>query len=127
MPVDTPASALCTRLASTAGILAVMHSLAALGQLIETPLLEGAACVGHAELFDPMTDNGADRVCAEIEALRICDRCPALAACRRWLKSLPDSQKPTGVVAGRVYSRHKTGGRVTVNVKPRAPRARVRA
>lgn len=90
--------------------------------------MPGAACRGLGELFDPLDpDDESDRTSAEVAAMRVCERqCPVLAQCRRWFKSLPDSRKPTGVVAGRVYRRQQEGGTIRVTVKPKARRARVR-
>ena len=110
------------RMARPVGILGSMHSLAALGQTLDTPRLRGAACAGLPELFDPLEPSAA----TEAVALRICDGCPALTQCRRWFRRMPDKEKPSGVVAGRVVHRYQSGGTVVITVKRRAPRARRR-
>lgn len=59
--------------------------------MAEVSGLEGARCVGLHDLFesvDPLD---------HIEAKRICDSCPALAACRAALR---DEQTPVGTWAG---------------------------
>jgi WhiB family redox-sensing transcriptional regulator len=62
------------------------------------PALPGARCRGRSELFDAesVDDERTDY------AITVCNRCPALAACREWVASLPPGKRPIGVVAGRV-------------------------
>ncbi|GAB4671358.1 hypothetical protein MOKP101_38780 [Mycobacterium avium subsp. hominissuis] len=60
------------------------------------PNLQGALCVGRAELFDAVEDPGAVDVC-----ISICLECPAYAACRAWAASLPEDHVH-GVVGGLV-------------------------
>ena len=68
-----------------------------LGALAGIPRLPGALCRGQWELFDD----------AELpdEALTLCRRCPALAACSAWFEGLPPRRRPQGVIAGRVFTR----------------------
>lgn len=75
--------------------------LAVLGGI---PRLDGAACVGLHEAFDPPR-NGEhleDQQHRYQSALRICARCPALTDCRQWFDSLPRRQQPHGVIAGQL-------------------------
>lgn len=73
------------------------------GQLASIPTLPGARCRGHHALFDGSSwdEDPAVRQARHSAALAICTRCPALALCADWLDSLPKSQRPLGVVAGR--------------------------
>ena len=82
------------------------------GAIAHTPQLPGALCVNPdaRALFDASTAVG--RSTARDEALRICQRCPALMPCRAWVSGLPPDARPAGVVAG-VY--------VGVRRKPRQP------
>ena len=64
----------------------------------DIPDLHGAACRGHAELFD-IADRHDTQGIARAQA--VCIACPALRACRRWLAGLPRLARPCGVVAGR--------------------------
>ena len=61
------------------------------------PKLDGALCVGQDRLFD-----AADRERTR-QAAAVCQRCPALAECRAWAKTLPRSTRPPGVLAGRLH------------------------
>lgn len=75
-----------------------------LAALAAAPDLKGAMCVGKWKLFDPAcrgegTEKAAER---HAVALELCARCPALARCREYVDSLKPSQRPRGVVAGRV-------------------------
>jgi WhiB family redox-sensing transcriptional regulator len=58
------------------------------------PRLPGALCTGRPELFD------GDDTAAREAAAALCRACPSLAACRQWVRSLPRSSRPPGVVAG---------------------------
>lgn len=74
-----------------------------LGQLVGAPALPGARCRGRHHLFD-VAEHGeaASTVLARhTQALGLCEHCPALDRCQSWLESLPDAQRPHGVVAGR--------------------------
>ena len=66
------------------------------------PQLAGARCVGRHEMFDPRDAYDPDRDDIESRALQVCRRCPALPDCSAWFDSLPATQRPVGVVAGRV-------------------------
>ena len=59
--------------------------------LTATVRLDGAACTGHSELFDPPSDGEArDAVDARHRAAaRLCWTCPALDACRDWAATEP--------------------------------------
>jgi len=64
----------------------------------DIPDLRGAACRGHAEVFDVADRHDTQAITA---AKALCTACPVLGACRRWLSGLPRYQRPCGVVAGR--------------------------
>jgi hypothetical protein len=70
--------------------------------LVGTPHMPDAVCAGHAELFDPPEPStGHTDTHERIRfALKLCRRCPELAACRNWLNSLPPNRRPSGIVAG---------------------------
>ena len=84
-----------------------MHALIA-----GIPELPGARCKGKAALYErtvgvrsgggrPATD---EVDAARAAALRLCDACPALAACRAWLEAQRPSRRPLGVVAGQLVT-----------------------
>ncbi|SUA02960.1 Uncharacterised protein [Mycolicibacterium fortuitum] len=75
--------------------------LAAVGA---APALPGARCRHRHQLFDggPAGEDDEIRAARIRQALGLCQRCPALADCRRWHDALPVSRRPVGVVAGRV-------------------------
>ncbi len=74
---------------------------ALVGEIIRgTPRLEKALCRGQTYLFDVSDDDQIERENCELEAKRMCARCPELEPCTRWVDSLPLSQRPGGVVAG---------------------------
>ena len=82
------------------------------------PLRPDAACRDEWALFDATisADRGRplDAVkLARIQALAVCDSCPALGDCRTWLDSLPPSQRPAGVVAGVLSTRRPLGYKST--------------
>lgn len=71
--------------------------------LTDTPKLDGAACVGHAALFDPAEPSEpAEQVERRHEAAsRICRwSCPRQQECESWVRSLSSRERPRGVVAG---------------------------
>lgn len=73
-----------------------------------SPALPGALCVGCHALFDP-AEHGDDRAVTgqrHDEARALCARCPVLAACTTWVKSLPSQQRPVGMIAGRLHDKH---------------------
>jgi WhiB family redox-sensing transcriptional regulator len=86
--------------------LPVVDLLAAI--LRDTPRLQGARCRTHPEVFDATHPIGRGacstrhHVDARAAAVAVCQRCPALPACRAWLESLPASQRPSGIVAGQL-------------------------
>lgn len=72
--------------------------------LAGAPSLPGARCRGRHHLFDPAH---ADEVPAttdarHAQAVGLCRRCPALTRCAAWLDSLPDRDRPPGVVAAQL-------------------------
>jgi hypothetical protein len=67
-----------------------------LGALAAAPDLEGASCVGHAEMFD-ITDDPAVTAVTQ----RICAECPVLARCRDWSAGFTNREL-SGVVAGAI-------------------------
>lgn len=72
------------------------------------PLLPGAACKGRAATFDKAADRtGLPGQRAQTEARRICRACPCKVACRTWFDRLPESDRPLGIVAGRLHSRNR--------------------
>jgi hypothetical protein len=72
----------------------LLHTLAT------TPNLPGAACVSHRDVFDARTDRRAQFT--NRRAIRICAGCPVLLECSAWISSLPLSERPFGVTAGRI-------------------------
>ena len=89
------------------------------------PHLPGAACRYRWELFDhPPNSDPDDLDYAHTAALGICAQCPALASCSQWFESLPEQQRPPGVVAGRVNQSRPTpvkgqeASRPTQNQRP---------
>jgi hypothetical protein len=74
--------------------------LAAIGR---PPCLPGAACRHRHALFDPpgLNELGENVEQRHRQALSLCRySCPSLSRCEAWLISLPDKQRPVGVVAG---------------------------
>jgi hypothetical protein len=69
--------------------------------LAGVPALPGAACRGHAGLFDAAADGDRD---AAQEAAEICRRCPVLEACAQWIARAHPQRPPPGVWAGRYQS-----------------------
>lgn len=63
--------------------------------LHRTPRLPGARCVGQPQVFDGHDDASRD---APVE---LCNQCPALAQCESWVRSLPPTRRPSGVVAAK--------------------------
>ncbi|WP_326546099.1 hypothetical protein QGN32_20550 [Mycolicibacterium sp. ND9-15] len=70
--------------------------------LHRAPRLPGALCRDQPWMFD------ADDAASRDAALRLCQRCPSLPDCRRWVSSLPHAWRPPGVVAGRYRGRVTT-------------------
>jgi hypothetical protein len=67
------------------------------------PRLDGALCRGSTMFDEAPPGTAADLVAERIaEAVAVCERCPSLRACNRWLNGLAPPQRPAGVVAGRV-------------------------
>ena len=65
------------------------------GALLAAPHLPRARCVGSSALFDTYDDP------AIVEAaINICQRCPELQPCKKFMESLPRRQQPFGVTAG---------------------------
>lgn len=71
--------------------------------LRDTPKLDGL-CKDRSALFDPAEPfEDSDDVSHRHEAARrLCENCGCRAACRNWVDSLGPSQRPAGVIAGRV-------------------------
>lgn len=78
------------------------------------PYLPGAKCVGEHKLFDATAYRSLMNLdehyeyssdYARTEAKKICASCPALDMCRQWVKGLRSYDRPSGVVAGEMYSR----------------------
>jgi hypothetical protein len=72
------------------------------------PDLAGAACRGHADLFDVARTDRA----AIVKAKTICASCPVLDDCRAWLADQPATLRPCGVVAGRYVAPPPRGRRL---------------
>nr|WP_176458763.1 WhiB family transcriptional regulator [Rhodococcus sp. 15-649-1-2] len=71
--------------------------------LTGTVRLDGAACIGHADLFDPPGE-GESRPSADARhraAARVCWTCPVLDACRAWAATEPSSHT---VIAAQVMT-----------------------
>jgi hypothetical protein len=66
-----------------------------LSALAGVPAMPGALCRGQWAIFDEANDPGAIEA-----AIEICNLCPEMSRCGEWLDSLPQRQRPQGVVAG---------------------------
>lgn len=66
------------------------------------PRLPGAKCREYVDLFDRTGQRGDGMYAARREALAVCGSCVALARCRAWIDSLPESERPRGIVAGQL-------------------------
>jgi hypothetical protein len=72
------------------------------------PSLPGARCRGREELFDQTITqadwdhDGTTVGYARKAAEAVCAGCPVLAQCAQWVDGLPKSQRPRGVVGGRL-------------------------
>lgn len=75
--------------------------------LERVPKLPGALCRDRSALFD------SEEPASVAVAVSLCERCPALDACRVWADGLSYASRPSGVVAGRRRSRRPRGGLVT--------------
>jgi hypothetical protein len=72
--------------------------------MLKIPRLEDARCKGRWDLFDPPADSDPDDLAyANAAAAQECEQCPAMEACLRWIEGLPKRERPTGIVAGRVW------------------------
>lgn len=80
--------------------------------LAGAPSLPGARCRGRSHLFDASETDGPKAAAAEryAQALGLCEHCPSLEPCSDWFDSLRPSQRPEGVIAGRLNV-HSVGGR----------------
>lgn len=75
-----------------------------LGEILRSSVkLTGAACRDRGDLF--LSEDADDQAAA----VEICRTCPVLTECRRWVESLPRSQRPGGVVAGQVHQPRPPG------------------
>jgi len=86
------------------GVVSAIDGL--LGAILGAPALPGARCRGRPHLFDEPGGREDPAVVAarQAQALGLCGRCPALAACSAWFESLPPRERPGGVIAGRVHT-----------------------
>lgn len=75
-----------------------------LGSLLGAPVLPGAKCRGRSAVFDPARPREHEDAVAQrhLQALLLCDTCPARLPCEQWLNSLTPARRPAGVVAGRI-------------------------
>lgn len=55
-------------------------------------------------MFDPQGENEPDHVteARHLQALRLCQQCPAIVECEQWFDSLRPKDRPLGVIAGRL-------------------------
>lgn len=76
-----------------------------LSALAGVPVLRGARCRGRHTLFDPRHDDEPAEVAdaRHLQALALCQQCPAIAECEQWLDALPKKQRPFGVIAGQLH------------------------
>ena len=70
-----------------------------------TPRLPGAACRDDPDLFDATVAEGQGSRQSGLGAAReraraVCAGCPALDACRDWVRATPQKRRPVGIVAG---------------------------
>ena len=81
--------------------------------LSAVPKLDGAACWGRWDLFDPEADREHGQQSEDPHdrhqlAVSIClTECPCLDACRSYVESLRPSQRPIGAIAGSVRYQRK--------------------
>jgi WhiB family transcriptional regulator, redox-sensing transcriptional regulator len=73
-----------------------------LGALSAAPKLPGARCKGRSEW-----DSWDDPELVEY-TLHQCTRCPAIELCENYFLSLRPSQRPVGVIAGRLNRPRKS-------------------
>jgi WhiB family redox-sensing transcriptional regulator len=73
-----------------------------LGAIAAAPNLTGAACRERRDVFDATTGKAAGRPGVYARAIKVCTSCPVLTRCSAWVESLPPSQRPLGVTAGRI-------------------------
>lgn len=75
-----------------------------ISSLAGVPVLRGARCRGRHQLFDPQDDDEPDEVAdaRHLQALGLCEACPAIVDCEAWFESLPPRKRPFGVIAGQL-------------------------
>lgn len=78
--------------------------------LAGAPALPGARCRGKPHLFDEARPDEPETVVSmrHSQALMLCDGCPSLSRCGDWFDSLPPRQRPSGVIAGRIWNSKTT-------------------
>ncbi len=72
-----------------------------LAAALHSPTLPNAACKGRTELFDApehLRSDDDSRRYAIASAEQLCSCCPELPACKRWLASLPVTERPRRIV-----------------------------
>jgi hypothetical protein len=74
-----------------------------------TPALPGARCRGRHHLFDAAGsgEDPATVTARHNQALGLCEHCPARDRCETWFDGLKPSNRPPGVVAGRINNPRK--------------------
>ena len=88
-----------------------MNWTALTAALTGAPSLPGARCRGRSHLFDPVHQGEPAEVTeAHAQSLGLCNRCPALDACETYFISLRPTQRPEGVIAGRIHNRPNRKG-----------------
>lgn len=75
--------------------------------LSDTPRLPGALCRDHPDLFDATHASGKAAMTRHLTEARaaakaVCRACPAIDPCGQWADGLRPSERPGGVVAGKV-------------------------
>jgi len=82
--------------ASYDALFGALHGLA--------PNMPDAACKANHALHDEYRPGEVDATERHAAAFTICATCRELQQCREWVEGLRPSQRPSGVVAGRLYT-----------------------
>ena len=67
------------------------------------PNMPDAACKGQ-DMHDEHRPGELDATERHAAAITVCNSCTELQKCREWVEGLRPSQRPTGVVAGKLYT-----------------------
>ncbi|MFP2990320.1 hypothetical protein ACK87K_06075 [Mycobacterium intracellulare] len=83
-----------------------VEQLARLTAAVPMPreLRVSAPCRGRWAIFDPQAEgeHRLDVAARHAAAVEFCGHCRLLSLCRAWVASLPENQRPGGVVAGQI-------------------------